>query len=177
VPTTEKTRQVEELAERFSRSTIVITADYTGLGVDQMTELRRALREHDVEFRVIKNSLALMAADAAGKPAVKEVIEGPTGIAFGYGDSTVPAKALSDFIRSTRSVLTIRGAELDGRVLDSRQVQQLASLPGRDELVAQLLSRMMSPISSLVYVLSGPIAGLARVLQQHADNLAQEEAA
>ena len=175
MPTTDKARQVEELAERFRRSKIVITADYTGLGVGQMTELRRALRDKDVEFRVIKNSLALMAADAAGKPEVKEVIEGPTGIAFGYGDATIPAKALTDFIRANRSPLTIRGAELDGQVLDTQQVQQLASLPGRDELVAQLLSRMMSPISGLVYVLNGPIAGLARVLQQHADNLATQE--
>jgi len=175
VPTTDKARQVEELAERFSRSTIVITTDYTGLGVDQMTELRRALRERDVEFRVIKNSLALLAADAAGKPEVKEVIEGPTGIAFGYGDASVPAKALADFIRTTKSALTIRGAELDGRVLDTEQVQQLARLPGRDELVAQLLSLMQSPITGLVYVLNGPISGLARVLRQHADNLAQQE--
>jgi large subunit ribosomal protein L10 len=165
---------VEELAERFSRSTIVITTDYTGLGVDQMTELRRALRERDVEFRVIKNSLALLAADAAGKPEVKEVIEGPTGIAFGYGDASVPAKALADFIRTTKYALTIRGAELDGRVLDTEQVQQLARLPGRDELMAQLLSRMQSPITGLVQVLNGPIAGLARVLRQHADNLAQQ---
>ena len=175
MPTTDKARQVEELAERFSRSTIVITTDYTGLGVDQMTELRRALREKDVEFRVIKNSLALLAADAAGKPEVKEVIEGPTGIAFGYGDASVPAKALADFIRTTKSALTIRGAELDGRVLDTEQVQQLARLPGRDELVAQLLSLMQSPITGLVYVLNGPISGLARVLRQHADNLAQQE--
>ena len=175
MPTADKARQVEELAERFSRSTIVITTDYTGLDVGQMTELRRALRERDVEFRVIKNSLALMAADAAGKPEVKEVIDGPTGIAFGYGDATVPARALADYIRATRSPLTIRGAELDGQVLDARQVQQLASLPGKDELVAQLLSRMLSPISGLVYVLNGPIAGLARVLRQHADNLAKQE--
>ena len=175
MPTADKARQVEELAERFSRSTIVITTDYTGLDVGQMTELRRALRERDVEFRVIKNSLALMAADAAGKPEVKEVIDGPTGIAFGYGDATVPARALADYIRATRSPLTIRGAELDGQVLDARQVQQLASLPGKDELVAQLLSRMLSPISGLVYVLNGPIAGLARVLQRHADNLAKQE--
>ena len=175
MPTADKARQVEELAERFSRSTIVITTDYTGLDVGQMTELRRALRERDVEFRVIKNSLALMAADAAGKPEVKEVIDGPTGIAFGYGDATVPARALADYIRATRSPLTIRGAELDGQVLDARQVQQLASLPGKDELVAQLLSRMLSPISGLVHVLNGPIVGLAPVLQQHADNLAKQE--
>jgi len=174
VPTTDKIRHVEELADRFNRSAIVITTDYTGLGVAQMTELRRVLREKDIEFRVVKNSLALMAADTAGKPEIKEVIEGPTGIAFGYGDATAPAKALADYIRTTRSTLTIRGAEMDGRVLDTRQVQQLASLPGRDELVAQLLSRMQSPISGLVNVLNGPIAGLARVLQQHADNLVQQ---
>ncbi len=174
MPTADKVKQVEELADRFSRSAIIITTDYTGLGVAQMTELRRALREKDVEFRVIKNSLALMAADTAGKPEVKQVIDGPTGIAFGYGDAAAPAKALADFIRTTRSALTIRGAEMDGQVLDTRQVQQLASLPGRDELIAHLLSRMQSPISGLVNVLNGPIAGLARVLQQHADNLAEQ---
>ena len=174
MPTDHKVRQVEEIADRISRSTIVITTDYPGLGVGQMTELRRALRERDVEFRVIKNSLALMAADAAGKPEVKEVIEGPTGIAFGYGDASVPAKALVDFIRANRSPLTIRGGELDGQVLDMQQIQQLASLPGRDELVSLLMSRMLSPMSGLVNVLNGPIAGLARVLQRHAENLAEQ---
>ncbi|HAL48877.1 MAG TPA: 50S ribosomal protein L10, partial [Dehalococcoidia bacterium] len=126
VPTKEKEQAVEDLAKRFSESTIMITTDYSGLRVAQMTELRRAMRESGVEFRVIKNSLALMAADSAGKPAMKDVIDGPTGIAFGFGDASEPAKALSDFIRANRSALKIRGAELDGRALTPTEVQQLA---------------------------------------------------
>ncbi len=175
LPTKEKEQAVEDLAKRFSESTIMITTDYSGLRVAQMTELRRAMRESGVEFRVIKNSLALMAADSAGKPAMKDVIDGPTGIAFGFGDASEPAKALSDFIRANRSALKIRGAELDGRALTPAEVQQLASLPGKDELIAQLLAQMLSPITGLVGVMNGPVGGLARVLQAHVDNLAQAD--
>lgn len=174
MPTAEKERGVEILAEIFGSSSILITADYSGLPVGQMNEMRRALQEQGVKFRVIKNSLAFLAADAAGKPALKEVIEGPTGIAFFEGEPTVPAKALADFVRRTRSPLKIIGAELDGQVLDPQQVNQLATLPSRDELISQLLARMQGPIAGLVNVLNGPLGGLARVLNQHANNLAQQ---
>jgi ribosomal protein L10 len=178
VPTQAKVDAVNKLAEKFQKSTIVITTNYSGLPVDEMTELRRALREAGVEYRVIKNTLAFLAADEAGRPAVKDVIDGPTGVAFGYGEPTEPAKALSGFIRSTRtrSALTIQGGEMDGRALSSADVERLASLPTRDELVAMLLMRMNGPISGLVNVLNGPIAGLARVLQGRIDNLQEQEA-
>jgi large subunit ribosomal protein L10 len=174
LPTEQKEQKVAELAELFSNSSILITADYSGIPVGQMNEMRRSLQEQGVKFRVIKNSLALLAADAAGKPALKEVIERQTGIAFGDGEPTVPAKALSEFIRRTRSSMKILGAELDGQALNPEQVSQLATLPSRDELLSQLFARMKSPMSGLVNVLNGPLAGLARVLQQHADNLAQQ---
>ena len=176
MPTAQKEQEVADLAELFTNSSILITADYSGLAVGQMNEMRRALQEQGVKFRVIKNSLAYLAADAAGKSALKDVIEGQTGIAFGDGEPTVPAKALSDFIRRTRYSLKILGAELDGEALNPAQVSQLAALPSRDELISQLLSRLQSPISGLVHVLNGPLGGLARVLQQHADNLAQQQA-
>ncbi len=176
MPTQAKVDAVNILAEKFEKSAIVITTNYAGLPVGQMTELRRALREAGVEYRVIKNTLAFLAADQAGRPAVKDVIDGPTGIAFGYGEPTEPAKALSGFIRSTRSALTIQGGELDGRALSSDDVQRLADMPTRDVLVATLLMRMNAPISGLVNVLNGPIAGLARVLQGRIDNLQEQEA-
>ena len=176
MPTQAKVDAVNNLAEKLEKSAIVITTNYSGLPVGEMTELRRALREAGVEYRVIKNTLAFLAADQAGKPAVKDVIEGPTGIAFGYGEPTEPAKALSGFIRSNRSALTIQGGELDGRALSGEDVERLAAMPTRDELVAILLMRMNGPISGLVNVLNGPIAGLARVLQGHIDNLQEQEA-
>ena len=176
MPTTEKEQAVDLLAEKFDQSTIVITTDYTGLPVGDMTALRRSLREAGVEYRVIKNTLAYLAADKAGKPAIKDVIEGPTGVAFGYGEPAEPAKALSAFIRSARSALKIRGAELDGRALAPEEVERLAALPNRNELIAQLLMRMNGPIAGLVNVLNGPIVGLARVLQGRIDNLNEQEA-
>ena len=176
MPTQAKVDAVNTLAEKFEKSAIVITTNYAGLPVGEMTELRRALREAGVEYRIIKNTLAYLAADQAGRPAVKEVINGPTGIAFGYGEPTEPAKALSGFIRSNRSALAIQGGELDGRALSSEDVQRLADMPTRDELVATLLMRMNSPISGLVNVLNGRLAGLARVLQGRIDNMQDQEA-
>ena len=145
MPTQAKADAVDLLAEKFENSAIVVTTNYAGLPVGEMTELRRALREAGVEYRIIKNTLAYLAADQAGKPAIKEAINGPTGVAFGYGEVTVPAKALSTFIRANRSALTIQGGELDGRALSSEDVQRLADMPSRDELVATLLMRMNGP--------------------------------
>lgn len=175
MPTQAKEDAVSELAEKFGRSSIVITTDYSGLPVGEMTALRRALREAGVEYRVVKNTLAYLAADAAGRPAIKEAIEGPTGIALGYGEPTEPAKALSGFIRSARSELKVRGGELDGKTLTEAEVNRLAAMPARDELIAQLLMRMNGPIAGLVNVLNGPIAGLARVLQGRVDKLRESE--
>lgn len=176
MPTQAKEEAVDLLKEKFERSSIVITTNYSGLPVSEMTDLRRALREANVEYRIIKNTLAYIAADRAGKPAIKEVINGPTGIAFGYDDPLEPARALSGFIRSTRSSLAVLGGEMDGKALTSDQVNRLATMPGREELVAQLLMRMNGPVSGLVNVLNGPIAGLARVIQGHVDNIQQQEA-
>lgn len=167
---------VQDMTEWLDGATIVISTSYTGLPVTEMTSLRRALRDKEVRYKVIKNNLAYIAADNAGRPELKEIIQGPSAIAFGYGEPTDPAKALSDFIRETRSPLEIRGAVLEGRVLDGQQVQQLADLPSKDELVAQMLARMQSPISGLVNVLNGPISGLARVLQGRIDNLQEQPA-
>ncbi|MCE2456755.1 MAG: 50S ribosomal protein L10 [Dehalococcoidia bacterium] len=176
MPTQAKVDAVNVLAEKFEKSAVVVTTNYAGLPVGEMTELRRALREAGVEYRIIKNTLAFLAADQAGKPAIKDVIDGPTGVAFGYGEVTEPARALSTFIRANRSALTIQGGELDGRALSGDDVQRLAELPSRDQLVATLLMRMNGPIGGLVNVLNGPLSGLARVLQGRIDNMEEQQA-
>ena len=176
MPTDRKIQAVQDMTDWLDGATIVISTNYAGLPVTDMTSLRRALRDKEVRYKVVKNTLAYIAADNVGKPELKEIIQGPSAIAFGYGEPTDPAKALSEFIRETRSPLEIRGAVLDGRVLDSAQVEQLASLPSKDELVAQMLARMQSPISGLVNVLNGPIAGLARVLQGRIDQIQEQPA-
>lgn len=176
MPTEKKEAAVEDFKQWLEGATIVISTDYSGLPVGEMTQLRRALRAKEVRYKVVKNTLAYLAADASGQTAIKEIIQGPSAVAFGYGEPTEPAKALSDFIRENRSELTIRGAVMDGRVLSPVEVEQLAHLPSKDQLIAQLLGQLQGPIAGLVHVINGPISGLARVLQGHVDNMEQQEA-
>lgn len=173
MPTERKIQAVEELRERIAGSSIIISTDYTGMSVSAITNLRRALREKGIQFQVVKNTLAYLAADAAQRPAIKEIVQGPTGIVFGSGDPTEPARTVTDFIRTTRSPLKIRGGVLSGRKLTTQEVEGLATLPSREVLIARLMGQLQGPISSLVYVLNAPVGGLARVLQQHVENLSK----
>ncbi len=176
MPTEKKENAIKDFKQWLDGSTIVISTNYNGLSAGDMTILRRALRAKDVRFKVIKNTLAYRAADEAGQSLIKEIVKGPSAVAFGYGEPTEPAKALSDFIKDNRSSLSITGAVLDGRVLSPEQVEQLASLPTKDQLIAQLLGQLQAPITGLANVLNGPISGLARVLQGQVTNLEQQQA-
>jgi large subunit ribosomal protein L10 len=171
MPTVEKEAAVVELADRIKRSTIAIATDFSGLGVNQITELRRQLRVAGVEYKVVKNRIAKIAADEAGVPPFKEILEGATGIVFGYDDVAVAAKALDDYVKQTRVELKIRNAIMDGNVLTSAQVTALAALPPRDQLLAMLLGQMLAPITGLARVMNGTIGGLAIVLQRRAEQL------
>ncbi len=169
MPTDRKIKAVQDIKDWLEGATIVISTDYSGMPVSEVTNLRRSLRENDIRYKVIKNTLAYLAADAAGKSELKEIIQGPSALALGYGEPTDPARIISGFIRENRSELKITGGALDGKVLSSEEVQHLATLPSKDEMVARLLGQMNAPLSSLVYVLNAPVAGLARVLQGHID--------
>jgi large subunit ribosomal protein L10 len=129
-----------------------------------------------VEYKVVKNTLAYRAADEAGVPAFKQIVIGPTGVAFGYGEPTEPAKAISTYIRTSRSTMKIIGGMLDGRALSAEDVENLANLPPKDVLIARLLGQLQAPITGLVRVLNGPPSGLARVLQAIIDKQTQQQA-
>ena len=161
------------MREWMQNCTIAISADYTRMSVGAMTDLRRAMREKGIHFRVVKNTLANLAADAAGRPTIKSIVDGPTGFAYGYGDPSEPAKALADFIRANRSPLRIRGGVMGDRELTAQEVDTLATLPSKEELIARLLGQLQSPASGLVYVLNAPVSGLARVLQAHVDKASE----
>ena len=171
MPTEAKREAVADLSERLRRAAIVIATDFSGLKVNQMTELRNRLREQGVEYRVVKNRIASIAARESGVEAFRDILEGVTGVVLGYDDPIAAAKAASDFVRQTRADLKVRKGVMDGALLSEAQVVTLAALPGRDELIARLLGQMNAPISGLVNVLSGPIRGLAIVLQRRAEQL------
>ena len=166
MPSERNQRVLEELIASLSRCTIAITTNYSGLPVPALNELRRRLREQGVEYKVAKNTLTILAGRATEKEGIEQVLEGPTGIAYGYGDPTVPAKALDEYIRATRSTMTIGGAVMGGRVLSREEVLQLASLPSQEVLLSQLVGQIQAPISNLAAVLRAPLQQLVTVLQR-----------
>jgi large subunit ribosomal protein L10 len=171
MPTDVKEAAIVDLADRMSRSTIAIATNFSGLSVNDVTELRKQLRAVGVEYKVVKNRLAAIAADRAGVESFKEILEGSTGVVFGYGDVVAAAKAVDGYVKETKVELKIRSGVMDGKVIAPAQVSALAALPPKDELVARLLGQMNAPISGLVHVLNGTISGLAVVLQRRAEQL------
>ena len=171
MPTEAKREAIADLTDKLGRAAITIATAFSGLSVNQMTELRRRLREVGVEYRVVKNRLAALAADGAGLELFKELLDGSTGVVIGYGEPVAAAKALDEFVKQTRSELKVRKGVMDGALITESQVAALAALPAKDQLLAMLLGQMNAPISGLVNVLTGPVRGLAIVLQRRAEQL------
>ena len=171
MPTEAKERIIAELAETFAKAKVVIATSYSGMSVNQMTDLRRQLRALGIEFRVVKNRLALRAAQQSGTDLMPQLLDGVTGMAIGYDDPVVVAKALDGYIKATRASLKIRNAMIDGQLYDMAHVVMLASIPSKEELVARLVSQLNAPLSRLVQVLNGTVQGLATVLQRRAGQL------
>ena len=166
MPTPRKIDRVNTLKEKLERCTIALTADYSGISVNEMVDLRRRMRAAGVDFTVVKNTLMELAADAAQQPQIKEIIQGPTVVAFGYEDPQNVAKAVSEYVRTTRSTLTVRGAVLEDRpALHPVEVNRLATLPGKPQLVANLMGQLQAPLQRLAGVLNRPLQNLDSLLQ------------
>lgn len=177
MPTQAKMDRVTELKEKLENSSIVISAGFSGMGSNQMVDLRRRMRDGGVEFVVIKNNLLNLAADAADIPQLKDIITGQTGIALGYEDPVAAAKTVND-AAVAGGILRINGAIVDrGDAMAASEVSRLAALPPRPVLVAQLLGNMQSPLYGLLSILSGPLRSLAYLLQARSDQLQQTESA
>jgi large subunit ribosomal protein L10 len=171
MPTPRKVAMLEEIRRSIEGATVVISADYRGLSVAQMTKLRRALRPADVEFRVVKNTIASMAAEKAGHPDMAQLLDGPSAFIFGRGDPIAPAKALTEHVRDERLNVTIHGGWLDGRVLSAGEVQDLAALPSRDQMIADVVAKMQSPLYNFSGLLQSTIRNFAGLIDARANQL------
>lgn len=160
-----KVEIISQLKEAVASCNVGVLTDYRGLSASEMTDLRRKLREAGVEYRVVKNTLARFAVKKAGKAYLAGSFEGPVAIAFGYDSVTEPARVLIDYIKSTKSVLSIKGGFLDERFLTPADITTLSKLPSRDILLSQVLAGMQSPIVSLLNCLNSPLRGFMAVLQ------------
>lgn len=140
----EKQQMVSEVTAKFQESSCTVVADYRGLTVAQVTQLRKNLREAGIEFQVLKNSLVRRATAEANLTELDAVLTGPTAIAFGK-DVVAPAKILSDFAKKNDK-LQIKGGVVEGRVVDQAQIKALADLPSREGLLSMLLSVLQAPM-------------------------------
>jgi large subunit ribosomal protein L10 len=173
----EKVEQVELLTEKLKKAKVAVLTDYRGLTVSQLQDLRARLRAQEVEYRVIKNTLARRAAVEAGHDDFQEVLKGPVAIAFGYDELGVPARLLSEYARQTRLKLDIVGGLVEGRVMGPDQVRQIAELPSREVLLAQLLGTLQSPVAQLVGAIQAPVQELVGLLEAYKEKLGGKAAA
>jgi large subunit ribosomal protein L10 len=140
-----KQEAVEVVATKLRESVSTVVADYRGLNVAQVTELRKQLREAGVEFQVLKNTLVRRATESAELTELNEVLVGPTAIAFSKDDAVIAAKILNDFSK-TNDALELKGGVVEGRVVSADEIKALASLPSRDGLLSMLLSVLQAPV-------------------------------
>jgi large subunit ribosomal protein L10 len=169
MPTDAKRQAVAELVELLRGSSAMAVADYRGLKVAEMQTVRRSLRANGVQLHIAKNRLLKIAADEAGRPELKPMLEGPTALASTTGEEVALAKALQDAFRPYSRVVTIRGGLLGTRAIDGRSLERMASLPSREVLLARLAGGMAAPLSGMAGVLAANLRNLVGVLNAVAE--------
>lgn len=165
MPTEKKVKIVESLQKTFSRCSIGIMTEYRGLTTAELNELRRKLREAKVDYKVVKNTLALIAIKNAGLEHAAGLFKGPAAVVCGYGEAPDTARVLTEYIRIAKSTLSIKGGFLADRALTSKDIETLAKLPSKKILLSQVIAGIQSPITGLVNVLAAPLRGVMGVLQ------------
>jgi large subunit ribosomal protein L10 len=172
----DKERVVAELTERLRTTETLLVADYRGLTMPQIDELRTKLLEHGARFAVVKNTLTRRAAETVGNDALLALLDGPTAIAFleSDGDPVAVAKALVDAARNTR-VLAVRGGMLEGRPVEPGEIESLAKLPPVDVLRGQVLGAVTAPLTAIVGLFTAPLQDLYGLLDARIEQLGAEQ--
>lgn len=165
----QKEEIVDAISEKISQSKAIIFTDYRGISVEEMTELRRSLREKDIELKIMKQTLFSLACKKAGTDLDLSGLKNhPVAIAFG-NDEVEPAKAVYDFNKKTEKLEMLGGA-LNGKTVSLDELKTLAVMPGREEMYGRVVGSIASPLRGIVGVLSGNLRGLVCVLSQYADS-------
>lgn len=168
---TYKLEAVSKLQDLIGDYKDFIFTDFRGLSVEEITDLRGKLREKDSKFKVVKNNYFKIAFSKSSYPEVDSFLIGPTGIALVKEDSGPVAKILLEFAKNTS--LALKGGVIDGNPFDMAQLEALSKLPGKEQLIAMLMSTMNAPLQNMVYVMNGVTQKLVRTLQAVADKKAE----
>jgi large subunit ribosomal protein L10 len=165
MPTEKKKQNIDNLQQIFAKANSGILTDYRGLKTSDVVSLRRKLREIGVEYHVVKNTLAKIAARQAGKDQITGIFEGPMAIAFVQGDISKSAKVLTDHIAVAKMAMAIKGGFLGNKLLTSKEVSTIATLPSREVLLAKVMAGVQGPLYALLHQVNAPLQGLMVVLQ------------
>ena len=165
---TEKAAAIEALTADLARSHNAILFGFTGLKVTEVTELRRQVRGTQSKYVVVKNTLALRATRGTPLEGIAQHFVGPTAVAYNESNAVALAKVLTTFAKANPN-LVFKAGLMEGRPIEVKEIQAIAELPSREELVVKLLFLIQSPVRRLVTVLNGPARGLAGVLRQIAE--------
>jgi large subunit ribosomal protein L10 len=160
---TEKGEEIREISDRFKKSSAVLLTEYAGLDGETLRLLRVSVRKASGVFKVMKNTLVQKAIEQTEYQAIQSDFQGPVGVVFGYGDPIGSIKAAKEFSEKQKT-FKLKTGMMEGKVLDLRAIQAIAALPGRPVMIAQLLSRLQSPLYGLAGTLNGVIAKLVRGL-------------
>ena len=164
MPTQKKIDTVADLARRLERATLVASTQYRGLRVKELQELRRRLSD-GFEVKVVKNTLLKLAAEEAGQQDLMQIVEGPTALAFSYGDMIEAAKALMSYSQTAPQGFAIRGGFMDGHVLSAQDLRDLVRIPPKPVLLSQLMGQLQSPLAGFIALLDGPLQELTLLFQ------------
>ena len=176
MPTPQKAKTIDALAEQLQRAQLVIVTDYRGLKVADLQTFRGSLRTSGGEVHVAKNTLTRIAAGNAGLSGLDPLLEGPSALVFAYEDPVQTAKAVTDFVRTSR-ILAIKGGLMGDRAVSAADVETIATLPPREELQAKLLGMLASPLARTLGILSGPSRSLVNLLNAKSAQPAEASAA
>lgn len=168
----EKQELVEHLRSHFQKSSAVLCVEFRGVTVEQITRFRRQIQDVSGNYQVVKNTLAKRAAAETPFQGVSEFLVGPTGIVFCPGEPMDSAKIVTKFAEETKGALHIKGGVVDGAVFDAKGIEKIATLPPRQEMLAQLVGGLQAPISGLVGTLEGITREFVYTVQAIADKKA-----
>ena len=172
----QKSQIAEELGDIFARSAVTILADFQGLTVNEMTELRREFKRNEALIKVVKNTLAIRAIE--GRPMAdlfNKHLKGPTAVAYSFTDPVAPAKVLTEFAKDKKGKPAIKVGFLEGQELDEEGVKKLAKMPGKDEMRARLLSVLIGAHSTFLRLLNAAPSAFLRLLKAREESLEKGE--
>ncbi len=156
---------LQDLIVKLKESKGVILTDYQGMSVFEISRLRNELRENKVEYKVVKNTLLEKASEELNVKDLTKDLIGCTAIAFSSDDGIAPARLLKEYYKKNKIDLKVKSGLIDGRVFNPEKIMEIASLPLKDVLIAQMINGVKSPLYSLVFILQGPLRGLIYTLE------------